>query len=397
MFEKYVISHTPKREDFLSFNSYWLGEEEKQSILEVLDSGWITTGPKTKLFEKEFAEYSKSKHAIALNSCTAGLHLALVSCDIGVGDEVIVPDMTFTATANVVVHSGATPIIADVRYDNMNIDVSKLEEKITEKTKAIIPVHMAGHPCNMDEIQALAKKYNLTIIEDAAHATEAIYKGKKIGSISPLTAFSFYATKNMTTAEGGMLTTNDDDLADKIRVLSLHGMSKDAWKRYSNEGYKHYDVVVPGFKYNMTDIQASLGLNQLKKISNFLEIRNKHWKLYSDLLSDVDEIELLSEEKDIVHSRHLFIIKLDTSKLTVTRDEFMTMLIKENIGVSVHFKALHTHSYYKDRFNLKDEDFPVATKLSDSVISLPFYPKLKEEDIVYVCNKIKELINKVLK
>lgn len=397
MSEKYVTNHTPKRDSFLSFNSYWLGEEEKQGILEVLDSGWITTGPKTKQFEKEFAEYTKSKHAIALNSCTAGLHLALVASGIGEGDEVIVPDMTFTATANVVVHSGATPIIADVRYDNMNIDVSKLESKITEKTKAIIPVHMAGHPCDMDEIEKLAKKYNLIIIEDAAHTTEGYYKNKKVGSISKVTAFSFYATKNMTTAEGGMLTTDDDELADKIRVLSLHGMSKDAWKRYSNEGYKHYDVIYPGFKYNMTDIQSSLGLNQLKKISNFLEIRNKHWSLYNELLSEVEEIEVLHEEKDILHSRHLYIIKLDTSKLKVSRDEFMTMLIQENIGVSVHFKALHTHTYYKERFNLKDEDFPVATQLSDSVISLPFYPKLQEEDIRYVCDKIKELINKVLK
>ena len=375
------------------FNSYSFDEEEKNSVLETLDSGWITTGPKTKQFEQKFTEYIGCKHAIALNSCTAGLHLSLVAHEIGAGDEVIVPTMTFAATANVVEHVGATPIIVDINPNTLE----KLESKITSKTKAIIPVHMAGQPCEMDAINALAEKYNLLVIEDAAHATESFYKNKKIGNLSKLTAFSFYATKNITTAEGGMLTTNDDELADKLRVYGLHGMSKDAWKRYSTEGYKHYDIVYPGYKYNMTDIQASLGLCQLKKIDAFLELRNKNKKFYDEQLKDIEEISFIEEIEDIVNARHLYIIKLDTSKLTITRDEFMGLLIKENIGLSVHFMPLHSHSYYKNKYNLKEEDFPNATKVSKQIISLPFYPKLKEEDMLYVCEKIKETINQYLK
>jgi dTDP-4-amino-4,6-dideoxygalactose transaminase len=303
--------------------------------------------------------------------------------------------MTFAATANVVEHTGATPVIVDIDPDTLNIDVNILEEKITPATKAVIPVHMTGQPCDMDKIHYLAAKYNLVVIEDAAHATESWYKGRKIGNLSQLTAFSFYATKNITTAEGGMLTTNDDALAEKIRVLSLHGMSKDAWKRYSNEGYKHYDIKYPGFKYNMTDMQACLGIVQLKKINSFLEKRNSHKLLYDSLLKDIPEIKLIREIPDIVHARHLYIIQLDLPPDTIDRDQFMNSLIRENIGLSVNFIALHLHSYYRDKYNLKREDFPFASRASDTIISLPFYPKLKEEDIIYVCAKIKELVENI--
>jgi dTDP-4-amino-4,6-dideoxygalactose transaminase len=389
---KYVIQNTEKRKEFLPFHRYSFDEEEKQAILEVLDSGWITTGPKTKKFEADFASYIGCKHAIALNSCTAGLHLALAANNIGPGDQVIVPAMTFAASANVVEHTGATPVIADISPDTLNIDVKKLEEKINSHTRAVIPVHMAGQPCEMDKINYLAEKYNLLVVEDAAHATESWYKGQKIGNISKLTAFSFYATKNITTAEGGMLTTNDDALAEKIRILSLHGISKDAWKRYSNEGYKHYDILYPGFKYNMTDIQAALGLVQLKKIAAFLEKRNSHKLLYDQLLKDIPEIKLIGEIPDIVHARHLYIIQLNLPGQKISRDEFMNRLIGENIGLSVNFIGLHLHSYYKNKYNLKPDDFPAASRASAAIISLPFYPKLKEEDIFYVCAKIKELV-----
>lgn len=388
-----VTINTPKRTDFLPFHQYSIGEEEKQSILSSIESGWITTGPKTKQFEQNFANYIGCKHAIALNSCTAGLHLSLVGNNISTGDEVIVPTMTFTSSANVVIHAGATPILADINEKTLNIDVSKIEEKITSRTKAIIPVHLAGQPCEMDEIERIAKKHNLIVIEDAAHATESFYKGKKIGNISQITNFSFYATKNLCTAEGGMLTTNDDALAEKIRILSLHGLSKDAWKRYSNEGYKHYDVIYPGYKYNMTDLQSSLGIEQLKKLAGFSKIREAHKKLYDSLISKIENVSVVEEIADIVHARHLYIVKINVDNLTITRDELMDLMIKENIGVSVHFIPVHFHSYYKNTFNLKPEDFPVASKMGNSILSLPFYPKMAEEDIIYVSKKLHEIVS----
>ncbi len=394
---KDVIYNTPRRSDFLSFNKYSFDEHEKNAVINVLESDWITTGPKTKEFEKLFAEYIGAKHAIALNSCTAGLHISLMANDIKQGDEVLVPDITFTATANVVVHCGATPVIVDSDPKTLNISIQDIKKKVTSKTRAIIPVHLYGQPCDLDEINKIAKEHNLIVIEDAAHATEAWYKNKKVGNISKVTAFSFYATKNLSTAEGGMLTTNDDALAEKLRILSLHGLSKDAWKRYSNDGYKHYDVVLAGYKYNMTDIQAALGIEQLRKINDFAVIRNKHNDLYNSLLKDVKEIEFVEEIPKIIHARHLYVIKLKLDKLNVTRDEFMNLMIGQNIGVSVHFIALHKHSYYKNRFNLKDSDFPIANQASESLLSLPFYPKLTEDDIKYVCNKIKEIIQSVKK
>lgn len=387
---KYVIKSTHKIENFIPFNLYSIDECEKKSILETLDSNWITTGPKVKKFEEKFSKYIGCKHSIALNSCTAALHLSLLSNDIFKEDEVIIPIMTFAATANVVIHCNAKPVFCDINPDTLNIDVNKIEKLINKKTKAIIPVHIAGQPCEMDTIRNIADKYNLKIIEDAAHATESYYKNKKIGSEN-ISCFSFYATKNITTSEGGMLTTNNDLIAEKVRILSLHGMSKDAWKRYSNEGYKHYDIIYPGYKYNMTDIQASLGICQLDKIDKFLKRRNEIKDLYDNLLSEVEEISFVKEINDIVHARHLYIIKLSEN---INRDKFMNDLINENIGVSVHFLPLHFHSYYKKTFNLKNEDFPSATNIGNRILSLPLYPKLTDEQVFYITDKIKELINK---
>lgn len=390
MISKYVIKSTRKIENFIPFHSYSIDECEKNSILQTLESNWITTGPKVKEFENKFSEYIGCKNSIALNSCTAALHLSLLANNISKGDEVIVPVMTFAATANIVIHANAKPVFCDINPETLNIDVNKIERLINKNTKAIIPVHMAGQPCEMDIINNLANKYNLKIIEDAAHATESYYANKKIGSEN-ISCFSFYATKNITTAEGGMLTTNDDLLAEKIRILSLHGMSKDAWKRYSNEGYKHYDIVYPGFKYNMTDIQASLGLCQLNKIDIFLKRRNEIKSLYDNLLSEVEEISFVKEIENIVHGRHLYIIKLSEN---INRDIFMNQMINENIGVSVHFLPLHFHSYYKNTFDLKNEYFPNATNIGNRILSLPFYPKLTDEQVIYITDKIKEIINK---
>ncbi len=392
---------TAVRETFLSFHQALLDEKEEFSVIQTLRSGWLTTGPKTKQFEAEFAKYARSEHAVAVNSCTAALHLALVAAGIGKveekeekgeKDEVITTPMTFCATANVIVHVQADPVFVDVDPGTLNIDVNKIEEKITSKTKAIIPVHYAGCPCEMDKILELAKKYNLIVIEDAAHATETEYHGKKVGSISDMTAFSFYATKNLTTAEGGMLTTNSTELEEKIRVLALHGMSKDAWKRYSPEGYQHYDVLYPGYKYNMTDIQASLGLCQLAKIEDFLKLRQKHVAAYDEAFKDMEAIVRIGRIPDIKHAEHLYVIMLKTDMLNASRDKVLSALQKENIGVSVHFQALHLHPYYRQRFGFSEGAFPVTEYAAERILSLPLYPGLAEQDVCDVIEAVRKVV-----
>ncbi|MFH1962416.1 MAG: DegT/DnrJ/EryC1/StrS aminotransferase family protein [bacterium] len=382
----------PVRDTFLSFHQALLGEEEEASVIQTLRSGWLTTGPKTKQFEAEFAKYAKSEHAVAVNSCTAALHLALVAAGIGKGDEVITTPMTFCATANVIVHVQAAPVFVDVDSVTLNIDVKRIEEKITSKTRAIIPVHYAGCPCEMETILDLAKKYNLVVIEDAAHATETEYHGKKVGSIGDMAAFSFYATKNLTTAEGGMLTTNSDEFAEKVRVLALHGMSKDAWKRYSPEGYQHYEVLYPGYKYNMTDIQASLGLCQLAKIEDFLKVRQRHVASYDKAFKDMDSIVRIGRIPDIKHAEHLYVIILKTELLNASRDRILSALQKENIGVSVHFQSLHLHPYYRQQFGFSEGAFPVTEYAADRILSLPLYPGLAEQDVCDVIEAVKKVI-----
>ncbi len=313
------------RQNFLPFALPSIGDEEINEVIATLKSGWLTTGPKTKLFEKEFASYIGVRNALAVNSCTAGLHLALLACGIKPGDEVILPTMTFAATANVVIHCGAKPVLADVG-DDLNIKISEIERLITPKTRAIIPVHFAGQPCAMAEITALAKKHNLVVIEDSAHAVGATYRGKKIGTISPVTVFSFYPTKNMTTGEGGMVCTEDDELAEKIRILSLDGISKDAWKRYRKEGSWYYQILYPGFKYNMTDIQAAIGLCQLKKLDSFLAQRKHYAQIYTDAFRFVSEIILPPVASHSTHSWHLYVILLKLESLRINRDQFIQAL-----------------------------------------------------------------------
>ncbi len=382
----------PVRETFLSFHQALLGEEEESSIIQTLRSGWLTTGPKTKQFEVEFARYAKSEQAIAVNSCTAALHLALVAAGIGKGDEVLTIPMTFCATANVIVHVQDVPVFIDVDPVTLNIDVNKIEERITSKTRAIIPVHYAGCPCEMDKILELAKKYNLIVIEDAAHATETEYHVKKVGSIGDMTAFSFYATKNLTTAEGGMLTTNSKELEEKIRVLALHGMSKDAWKRYSPEGYQHYEVLYPGYKYNMTDIQSSLGLCQLAKIEDFLRLRQKHVAAYDEAFKDMEAIVRIGRIPDIKHAEHLYVIMLNDNMLNASRDKVLSALQKENIGVSVHFQSLHLHPYYRKQFGFSEGAFPVTEYAAERILSLPLYPGLTEQDVCDVIEAVKKVL-----
>jgi len=331
-----MMKNRPVRDRFLPFHQPSIDGEEIQEVVDTLKSGWITTGPKTKLFEKKFQEYIGCKHAIAVSSCTAGLHLALVAAGVGQGDEVITTPYTFATTGEVIIQIGAKPVFVDIEEDGFNIDVTKIPEAITPETKAIIPVHFAGEPCDMDEIMKIAQENNLFVIEDAAHAVGAEYKGKKIGNIGDVTVFSFYATKNLTTGEGGMVTTNNDELAEKIRLLSLHGISKDAWKRYTAEGSWYYEILYAGYKYNMTDIQASLGIHQLNKLEKFLSIRQKYAQRYSSAFADISEIKIPPVNHHVRHAWHLYVIRLNSASLSIDRKQFIEALKAENIGSSVH-------------------------------------------------------------
>ncbi|MEE9165669.1 MAG: DegT/DnrJ/EryC1/StrS family aminotransferase [Nitrospinota bacterium] len=374
--------------ELLPFHQASIGEEEVKEIIQTLNSGWLTTGQKTRLFEKTFADYIGCKHAIGLNSCTAGLHLSLVVSGISSGDEVITSPITFPATTNVIVHQNAKPVFVDVEPETLNINCSEIESKINNSTKAILPVHFAGHPCDMDTIISLAQKHNLSVIEDAAHALESKYHNKKIGAIGNFTAFSFYATKNITTGEGGMLTTNDDNYADKLRILSLQGISKNACQRYGKDGFQHWELLMPGYKYNMFDMQASLGIHQIKKVESFLNRRVQIVKKYNDAFEKTEEIQLLKPESNIKHAHHLYVIVIKTENLKVSRDEVLNEIQKRGIGVAVHFRSLHLQPFFKQHFNYKKGMFPQAEYLSDRVISLPLYPKMTDEDVSRVIETV---------
>lgn len=382
------------REQFLPYALPYWDEGEIGETLDTIRSNWWSRGPKTAEFERQFAEYVGAKYAIALNSCTAGLHLALVSKGIGVGDEVITPSFTFCSTVNTIVHTGATPVFVDIRPDTYCIDENKIEEAITEKTRAIIPVHYAGQACDMDKIMNISKKYNLFVLEDAAHAVYTKYKDKMVGSIGDATAFSFYATKNLSTGEGGMLTTNDEEFAKKARLLSLHGMSGDAWKRYSDVGKWRYDVPVAGYKYNMTDIAAGLGLVQLNRLEYMQDIRNKYADLYNKQLSGIDGITLPIDAGLGRHAWHLYVIWIDQSKFNISREAFINEINSFNIGTSVHFVPVHMHSFYNENYPIKAGTLPITEKAFEGIISLPLYPSMKIDDVEYVAKAVREIAGK---
>lgn len=379
------------RDTFLSFSPPLISEEEINEVIDTLKSEWITTGPKTKKFEDEFKNYFNAPAALALNSCTAALHTSLMALGIGQGDEVITTPMTFCSTVNVIEHVGARPVLVDVEADTLNIDPEKIERAITPRTKAIIPVHYSGHPVELDYIYEIAEKYNLFVIEDAAHAVAAKYKGRFIGSSSNPVCFSFYATKNLTTAEGGMLTGNPEFI-EKARVISLHGMSRDAWKRYSKEGSWYYEVVTPGFKYNMTDIQASLGIWQLKKLERFQARRREIVKMYNEHFSKEEALEIPVERPYVEHAWHLYVLRLNTGALKIGRNEFIEELAKRNIGTSVHFIPVHIHPYYRKKYNYKPEDFPVAYSNYLRMVSIPLCPKLTDNDVYDVIEAVLDVV-----
>ena len=382
----------PIRKKFLVFGKPKITKAEIKEILDTIKSGWLGTGPKTHLFEELFRSYVGAKYAVALNSCTAGLHLALDILGIRDGDEVITTPLTFPSSANVIVHHHAIPVFADVDKLTWNIDPIQIEKKITKKTRAIIPVDLHGRPCQLDTIKRIAQKHKLYIIEDAAHAAEAIYKGKHIGVWSDFTAVSFYVTKNIMTGEGGMLTTNNTRWAREAQIRSLHGISKDAWKRYSAEGFKPYETLYPGYKYNMMDLVASFGLHQLQDDEKNHKVRTTYWNMYNKAFKDVPQLILpFPEEVHTRHARHLYAILLQIEQLRINRNQFIDALKSENIGAGIHFTALHLHKYYRETFGYKSNDFPNSEFIGNRTISLPLSPSMTKSDVQDVIDAVIKL------
>ena len=381
------------RTEFLPFAPPDLTEIEIEAVVDTLRSGWITTGPKTKQFERDFAEFVHAEEGLALNSCTAGLHLALRTLDIGAGDEVITTPMTFCASVNVIEHVGARPILVDVEPDTLCIDPVQVEKAITPRTKAIMPVHYGGHPAEMKPILELASQPKLSVIEDAAHSLPAQYENQMVGSLSDFTAFSFYATKNLTTGEGGMLT-GKAELLERARVLSLHGMSRDAWKRYESTGSWFYEVVEPGYKYNMTDIQAALGLVQLARLETMQQRRRTIVQQYQGAFAEIAQLELPVERTNVRHAWHLYVLRLNLDKISIDRAQFITELNQRNIGASVHFIPIHLHPYYRDKYGFQPQDFPVTLNAYERMLSVPLNSGLSDNDVADVINAVTDVVQK---
>lgn len=382
------------REEFLVFGSPRIEREEMEEVLDSMRSGWVGTGPKVARFEEMFKEYKGCACAVAVSSCTAALHLSMLAVGIAPGDEVIVPTMTFAATANAVIHAGGRPVLADCERESMNIDPVDIERKITSNTRAIIPVHFAGRPCDMDAILAIASDRNLMVIEDAAHAVEAEYHGRKAGTLGDLGCLSFYVTKNVITGEGGMVLTDNHDYADMIKILALHGMTKDAWRRFGDAGYKHYEVVYAGFKYNMTDMQAAMGIHQLPRVNAWWERRREIWKRYDEAFAGLPVFTPAPPEPDTRHAYHLYTLLLDLEMLDITRDRFLEEMTASNIGVGVHYVALHLQPYYRENFGYRRGDFPAAEWVSDRTVSLPISARLTDADVEDVIAAVREILEK---
>jgi perosamine synthetase len=382
------------RSEFLPFHVPLIEDEDVRAVVQVLKSGWITTGPKVKAFEEAFARYVGARHAVAVSSCTAALHLALEAIGLREGDEVLLPTMTFTATAEVVAYFKAKPVLVDCEPNYFNLDVRGAARKVNSRTKAVIPVHFAGHPCDMEAIADLAEAHHLRVIEDAAHALPARYKGRTIGTLSPLTAFSFYATKTITTGEGGMVTTDDDSLASRISLMRLHGMSRDAWKRYAAEGSWRYEVLEAGHKYNLTDIQAALGLVQLAKCDTMWRRRAALAERYNQGLSSLDVFRIPQVAPDVQHAWHLYVVLVEPKVLRIHRDQVIKELRQRGIGTAVHFIPLHLHPYYQREWGYRSGQFPVAEEYFDRCVSLPIYPGMRDQDAARVIEALHDIARK---
>lgn len=384
----------PVRDNFLVFGSPAIGEDEINEVVSCLRSGWLGTGPRVAQFEKDFAAYKlvDNTHVAAVNSCTAALHISMIASGIGPGDEVITTPMTFCATVNAIIHSGATPVLADIDPLTLNINPEMIEATITPHTRAILPVHFAGRPCEMDVIMTIADKHGLKVIEDCAHAIETEYKGKKVGTIGDFGCFSFYVTKNIVTGEGGMVLARNLKDIERIKILALHGMSKDAWSRFSDAGYKHYQVVECGFKYNMMDLQAAIGIHQLKRIKSYRERREEIWSLYMDKLSGLPITLPAPVNEDQVHAFHLFTLQIDDDECGISRDEFLSGMTKQNIGIGVHYMSIPEHSYYQQHYGWVPEKFQNAMNVGRKTVSLPLSPALTDNDVNDVIEAVKNLL-----
>jgi dTDP-4-amino-4,6-dideoxygalactose transaminase len=373
------------------FGAPLIEDEEIDEVVDSLRSGWLGTGPKVARFEEDFARYKGVPYAAAVNSCTAALHLSMLAAGLRPGDEVITSALTFCATVNAIIHAGATPVLADVDPHTMNIDPQEIERRITPRTRAIVPVHFAGRPCDMDAIMDIAERHDLKVIEDCAHAIETEYKGRKSGTFGDFGCFSFYVTKNIVTGEGGMvLAKNEDDIA-RIKVLALHGMSKDAWSRFSDAGYKHYYVTECGFKYNMMDIQAAIGMHQLGRVESYLAKRERTWKKYTETLVDCPVVVPPEPDADTRHARHLYTILVLKDRLGILRDEFIGAMTEAKIGVGVHYLSIPEHPYYQETFQWRPQDYPNATRIGRTTVSLPLSPHLSAQDVRDVVDAVTDI------
>jgi dTDP-4-amino-4,6-dideoxygalactose transaminase len=382
---------TPVRETFLPLAVPWIGEIEKRLVLETLESGWITTGPRAHQLAERVAALAGAKHGLAVNSATGALHLALVALGVGRGDEVVTSAYTFAACVNVIEHVGATPVLADVEADTLCIDPRSVERVITPRTRVLLPVDYAGHPCDIDALMALARARGLRVVDDAAHALGASWRGRPVGSMADITAFSFYATKNLTTGEGGAAVTDDDALAERLQILSLHGMNRDAWKRYSDTGSWYYEIVAPGYKYNLSDVLASIGLGQLERFPDLQRRRAERAARYLEGLADLAEVRLPVTREGATHAWHLFPIALELERLRCDRARFALELRAENIGTSVHFIPIHFHPHFHATLGKGDGDFPVAENAYRRALSLPLFPSMTERDVDDVIAAVRKI------
>lgn len=384
---------SPLREDYLVFGQPQILEPEVEEVLATLRSAWIGTGPRVAAFEEAFREYVGAAHAVAVSSGSAGLHLALLTLGLQPGDEVIVPALTFVATVNAVVHAGGRPVLADVDRVTMCLDPADAAARVTSATRAVVPVHFAGRPCAMDAISGLARRRGLEVIEDAAHATGARYHGSSAGTLGHAAVFSFYATKNVTTGEGGMFITGNAERAARAKRLALHGLSADAWARFSDAGFQHYEVVEPGYKYNMTDLEAALGLHQLARVEANLTRRQEIWARYDEAFADLPAVLPAPEEPGTRHARHLYTLLLDLDRLDVDRDEVVVALHKQNIGCAVHYRAVHLHRYYRELLGCGPADLPNSSWISERTVSLPLSPKLSSRDVEDVIAAVRRVLS----
>lgn len=380
------------RKEFLVYGSPAIENAEIEAVTDVLKSGWLGTGPKVAQFEEDFAQYKNIEHSVALNSCTAALHLSILAAGIKAGDEVITTPLTFCATINAIIHAGATPVLADIDLATMNISAPDVERKISDKTMAILPVHFAGRACDMDALTAIASSHKLKIIEDCAHAIETEYHGRKAGTFGDFGCFSFYVTKNIVTGEGGMVITKNEEDASRIKRLGLHGMSKDAWKRFDDDGYKHYQVVECGYKYNMMDLQAAIGIQQLQRIDSCWHRREAIWQRYNQAFADLPITLPAPPEPDTRHAYHLYTILIDEQQCGISRDRFLDAMTEKKIGIGVHYMSIPEHPYYQQTFGWQPEEYPHAMQVGRQTVSLPLSAKLTDEDVADVIDSVTNIL-----